>query len=104
MSENTPARWEREFQAHAIDVELYRAGMLAGAAAARSDWPRVERLPQFVLGKCQREMKQVFGTTSGAAGVVGYRAGWLAGYGQRCAQLDRHPLQRRADVNPPRGV
>jgi hypothetical protein len=92
MSENTPARWEREFQAHVLDGELYRAGMLAGAAAARSDWPRVERLPRFVLGKCQREMKLVFGTARGAAGVVGYRAGWLEGYGQRCAQLDSRGL------------
>jgi hypothetical protein len=92
MAENTPARWEREVQAHAIAGELYRAGMLAGAAAARRDWPRVERLPHFVLGKCQREMKQVFGTARGAAGVVGYRAGWLEGYGQRCAQLDQHLL------------
>ncbi|HEX6797413.1 MAG TPA: hypothetical protein VF116_06840 [Ktedonobacterales bacterium] len=92
MSENTPKRWERELQAQAIDGELYRAGMLAGAAAARSDWPRVERLPQRVLGKCQRELKQVFGASSDATGVVEYRAGWLEGYAQRCAQLDQRPL------------
>lgn len=89
MSDNTPTRWEREFQAHAIDGELYRAGIHAGAAAARSDWPRVERAPQLMLGKCQRVMKQVFGATSSASGVVGYRAGWMEGYAQCCAQLDR---------------
>lgn len=91
MSENTLTRWEREFQAHAIDGELYRAGMLSGAAAARNDWPRVERVPQILSGKCQRELKQVFGPTSGAAGVVAYRAGWIEGYALRSAQLDQQP-------------
>ena len=91
MSENTPTRWEREFQAHAIEGELYRAGLLAGSAAARSDWPRVERAPEYVLGKCQREMKQLFGSTSSVTGMVGYRAGWLEGYAQRCALLDQQP-------------
>lgn len=91
MPENTLTRWEREFQAHAIDGDLYRAGMLSGAAAARDDWPRVERVPQILSGKCQRELKQVFGPTSGAAGVVAYRAGWIDGYALRCAQLGRQP-------------
>lgn len=90
MSENTLTRWELEFQAHAIDGELYRAGMLSGAAAACNDWPRVERAPHNVSSKCQRELKQVFGPISGAAGMVAYRAGWLDGYAQRCAQLDCH--------------
>ena len=91
MSDNIPTRWGREFQAQAADGELYRAGMLSGATAARSDWPRVERVPHIVSGKCQRELKQVFGPSSGAAGVVAYRAGWIEGYAQRCAQLDRQP-------------
>lgn len=91
MAESTSARWEREFQAHAIDGEIYRAGMLAGATVAQNDWPRVERVPQYVLGKCQREVKQLFGTTSDAAGMAGYQAGWLEGYARRCAQLDRQP-------------
>jgi hypothetical protein len=91
MSKNTLTRWELEFQAHAIEGELYRAGMLSGAAAACNDWPRVERVPHVVSSKCQRELRQVFGCISGAAGMVTYRAGWIDGYAQRCAQLDRHP-------------
>jgi hypothetical protein len=86
MPENILTRWEREFQAHAIDGELYRARMLSGAASARKDWPRVRTGSQILSGKCQRELKQVFGSTSGAAGVVAYRAGWIDGYAQRAVR------------------
>lgn len=91
MSERTLSYWERASQAHAIDGELYLAGMRAGAVAARSDWPHVERVPQYLQGRCQREMKPLFGAASPAAGVLEYRAGWIEGYARCCAQLDQQP-------------
>jgi hypothetical protein len=97
MSKHTFACYEQDLQAQAIDDEIHLAGMRAGAAAARYDWPDVARAHLAVLGRCQCEMKKLFGGNAGAAaGALGYRTGWIEGYGQCRALLDRQSGYEKA--------
>jgi hypothetical protein len=89
MPEKHVTRWEREFHEQAVEAELFLAGQRAGAAVARSDWPKVERARQQVLSKGDQAARIIFGNGSAAAGSSGYRAGWVEGYSAYCAELDR---------------
>jgi hypothetical protein len=88
MPDEHVTRWEREFREQAMDGELYLAGRRAGAAIAATEWPRVERGRQRLLGKGMEATNGLFGKRA-ATRNVGYWAGWVDGYTVRCAELDR---------------
>jgi hypothetical protein len=89
MPENCATRWEREFHEQAVESELYLAGQRAGAALARTEWPKVERARPQVRNKSDLAATKIFGHRRAAAGSVGYRVGWIEGYDACCARLDR---------------
>jgi hypothetical protein len=90
MSDNVVARWEREVLTRAMGGELYLAGRRAGRSAAGAEWPRVERRRQAILAKGKQATRALFGSQV-AERNAGYWAGWVEGYGDRCAQLDGTP-------------
>jgi hypothetical protein len=87
MSDNQVARWEREIRAEAMAAELYLAGTRAGAKAASTQWPLVERQRLSVLSKGMRATIGLFGTKA-AVHNQEYCAGWIDGYTLYCDERD----------------